>query len=101
MPAGGVNYVNWYDKNQKSTSETWNNTFRVTAPIGVTYTPFPFKKGGALSLFASILDVGAMVDYQLNRSPTDSTVRQKIYLSDIFSPRSRQDTKIKLNASNL
>ncbi|MCX6269270.1 MAG: hypothetical protein NTW16_18280 [Bacteroidetes bacterium] len=84
----GVNAGNW--PKDKSNSMTWNGNFRLTAPIGIAWTPFSFGKGGALSVFASILDIGAIVDYQLNGgSPGDSAnpeVTQKIYLANIFSP---------------
>lgn len=77
----GANMGNW--SKDKSSSKTWNNDFRLTAPIGIAWTPFSFGKGGSLSLFASVLDVGAIVSYQL---VNDTTVDQKIYLSNIFSP---------------
>jgi hypothetical protein len=80
----GVNAGNW--PKDKSTSLTWNGNFRLTAPIGIAWTPFSFGKGGSLSVFASVLDVGAIVDYQLNSDSTSQEVNQKIYLANVFSP---------------
>lgn len=78
----GVNAGNWPKDN--STSSTWNSNFRLTAPIGVTWTPFSYGKCGALSVFVPVIDVGAIVNYQLNSDSTE--VDQKIYLANIFSP---------------
>ena len=80
----GINAGNWPKDN--SSSPTWNGNFRLTAPIGIAWTPFSFGKGGALSIFASILDIGAIVDYQLKGDSANQEINQKIYLANIFSP---------------
>jgi len=80
----GVNAGNW--PKDKSPSVTWNGDFRLTAPIGITWTPCSFGKGGSLSLFVPLLDIGAMVDYQLKKDSTSQEINQKIYLANIFSP---------------
>jgi hypothetical protein len=68
-----------------STSKTWTNTIGITAPIGLNWAFGSMRKGGSLSLFASLLDIGAVVDYQLTDS-TQSSFEQKIYLENILSP---------------
>lgn len=73
---------------------SWNDQFGVHAPIGISFS-YGLKKGGSLSLFASILDIGAIVDYKLKRDSTitSSGLKQeeiskdyKIELGQIFSP---------------
>ena len=80
----GVNAGNW-PKNESS-SVTWNGDFRLTAPIGIAWTPFSFGKKGSISVFGSVLDVGAIVDYQLKTTDSTQEIDQKIYLANIFSP---------------
>ena len=80
----GVNGGNWPKNN--TSSLTWNNNFRITAPIGIAWTPFSWGKNGALSFFGSILDVGAVVDYQLKTDQSGKELNQKIYLANILSP---------------
>jgi len=88
----GVSFGNWLleESNSDDSEEsdenknTWNSKYRVTAQIGVAYTPLSMGKGGSVSVFASFLDIGAMVHYQLNGDST--AVDQKIYLANIFSP---------------
>ena len=75
----------------------WSDRFGVTAPIGISWTPgiFSWEKGGSLSLFTALIDLGAIVDYKLKKesNPTSSdpnaTVISKDYkiqLGQIFSP---------------
>jgi hypothetical protein len=54
------------------------------APIGLVYTPFSWGNGGSLSLFGSMLDIGAVVDYQLTQD--NAEFEQKILLKNILSP---------------
>ncbi|REG90452.1 hypothetical protein [Flavobacterium aquicola] len=85
----------------KSVSTTipnsWNDKFGVIAPIGISWTPgaLSWKHGGSLSIFASLIDLGAIVDYQLkkenitNDNGTTEEVIVKDYtieLGQIFSP---------------
>jgi hypothetical protein len=78
-----------YDNNN-----TWSNRWGVVAPIGVAFS-YGLKKGGSISLFGSLLDIGAIVDFQLKKdsvatsSGSDSAVLNKDYkvkLGQIFSP---------------
>lgn len=76
----------------------WSDKFGVYGPIGIAYTPgvFSFGKGGALSLFASVFDLGAIIDYKLKKDsvitstdPASSSSASKQYtvnLGQIFSP---------------
>ncbi|MEO5906915.1 MAG: hypothetical protein ABIQ11_09325 [Saprospiraceae bacterium] len=72
----------------------WNTPFGVIAPIGLSLSA-GLGKGGAFSLFFPLLDIGAVVDYQLkgNSIPSstggDSIVISKDYsikLGQILSP---------------
>ena len=53
------------------------------APVGVDFG-WGFGKGGSLSVNASILDVGAIVDYRLAND--SSAIESKITLGNILSP---------------
>jgi uncharacterized protein (DUF433 family) len=75
----------------------WSDEFGVIAPIGISWTPgfLSWKRGGSLSIFASFIDLGAIVDYQLkqedrtNNSGSTEEVIVKDYnieLAQIFSP---------------
>jgi hypothetical protein len=68
-----------------TTSRTWNNPINITAPIGLNLSFIPMEKYGSFSLFASLIDIGAIVDYQLTDS-TKKSFEQKIYLGNIISP---------------
>jgi hypothetical protein len=58
----------------------------VYAPLGFSFSRSLGKKhGGAVSIFASVIDVGAVASYRLANSPTD-TLKQKIRLESIISP---------------
>ncbi|SFN19636.1 hypothetical protein SAMN05428949_1871 [Chitinophaga sp. YR627] len=75
----------------------WHDKFGVTAPIGISYTPgfLSWEKYGAISLFASLIDLGAIVDYKLkqdsipNNAGGNTAAIKKEYeikLGQIFSP---------------
>ena len=75
----------------------WHDHFGVTAPIGISYTPgfLSWEKYGSVSLFASLIDLGAIVDYKLkqdsipNNSGGNTAAINKDYeikLGQIFSP---------------
>jgi hypothetical protein len=70
---------------ENPTSRTWNNPISMTTPIGLNLSFFPMEKRGSFSLFASLIDIGAIVDYQLTDS-TKKSFEQKIYLENILSP---------------
>jgi hypothetical protein len=61
---------------QKSNAATgtWNDKFGVFAPIGVSFS-YGLEKGGSISVFTSLFDIGAIVDYQLRQDsiPTNGT----------------------------
>ena len=67
-----------------------NSKVGVTAPIGIAVSLGlgHYKKNGppvgALSLFASLIDVGAIAGYRLNDDST--ALDQKVTLNDIFTP---------------
>ena len=58
----------------------------IYAPVGFSLSKGLNKKmGGAFTLFASIIDVGAVASYRLSNGPTDS-LKQEIRLESIISP---------------
>ena len=66
-----------------------NSTVGVTAPIGVavSWGLGHFKNGnsiGSLSLYGTLIDVGAIAGYRLNDDST--TLDQQVTLGDIFTP---------------
>ena len=76
-------------------TNAWTSQFGVTAPIGIAFSKGFGGNNGSLSLFLSLLDLGAIVDYQLKAETTttpgglDTTTIHKDYkveLGQIFSP---------------
>ncbi|MEI6946855.1 hypothetical protein V9K67_06590 [Paraflavisolibacter sp. H34] len=76
---------------------TWSDKFGVTAPVGISWTPgcLSWEKGGALSLFTALFDIGAIVDYKLQKEPDPTSANPnatvlvkdyKVELGQIFSP---------------
>ncbi|MDH5609201.1 MAG: hypothetical protein OEY56_06955 [Cyclobacteriaceae bacterium] len=77
-------------------NNAWNNKFGVIAPLGVSVNWG--LGGGSLGFLGSLLDVGAIVDYEFRSdttrtfSPTDTTtqtntsINYKIELGQLFSP---------------
>jgi hypothetical protein len=66
-----------------------NSKVGVTAPVGIAFSLGlgHFKNGssiGALSLYGTLIDVGAIAGYRLNNDST--ALEQKITLGDIFTP---------------
>ena len=81
------------DKNNDNSS--FNSSFGVIAPVGIAYTPgfASLGQGGSFSVFATLLDIGAIADYDLKREPSATqqnteTVKKdyKVKLGQIFSP---------------
>lgn len=84
-------------------ANAWDGKVNVTAPIGVSFS-HGFNKSGSISLFASLIDIGAVVDYEIKRDTTftssintstqDTTMvatinsknDYKVELGQIFSP---------------
>lgn len=90
-------YLSVSNKNKGLTNSSWSDKFGVIAPIGLSWTPgcFSWQKKGSLSFFASVFDLGAIVDYNLKEEPDptntdpDATIIKKDYevkLGQIFSP---------------
>ena len=69
---------------KNSTSKTWNNPFSVTAPVGFNFSSST-KRNVSYSAFISIIDIGAIVDYQLTDT-AKGNFEQKILLENILSP---------------
>ncbi|GLU53215.1 hypothetical protein Dfri01_26760 [Dyadobacter frigoris] len=83
--------------NPENSKGTMSDRFGVIAPIGVSYTPgfASLGKSGSVSLFISLLDLGAIVDYKLKIDSTVTSTAAKaaavtknysIELGQIFSP---------------
>ena len=83
--------------NKSNINSSWSDKFGVIAPIGISWTPgfASLGKGGSFSLFGSLFDLGAIVDYRLKKEPDatssnpNATVTKKDYevkLGQIFSP---------------
>lgn len=72
-------------------STAWNNPFGLHAPVGIALSR-GLGRGGSLSAFGALIDIGAAVDYELQLSEdpnTGNTVVErdyKIELGQIFSP---------------
>lgn len=72
--------ANWYTEKYKSTTLTNNAisfpTFGISLPVGVAFSKGLRNKWvGSLSLFASVLDLGAVASYQLS-TPDSVTSKQ-------------------------
>lgn len=65
-------------------TNAWNSKWAVSAPVGITVS-YGLEKFGSLSLMGVILDVGAIVDYQI-QSEDNTIIESKISLGNIFSP---------------
>lgn len=82
---------------QNSVSGTWSSRWGVVAPIGISWTPLilSWQKAGSVSFFGALLDLGAIVDYRLQKeqdpssADPDATIISKEYkvqLGQLFSP---------------
>jgi hypothetical protein len=60
----------------------WDRAFNLAAPVGLNLSFCSLRKGGSFSLFVPVIDVGAIVDYQLTAT---NQIEQKIYLSNIWT----------------
>lgn len=71
----------------KSGATAWSSKYGISAPVGLSAN-FGFRKGGSISLFGSLIDIGAVVDYRLKYDSSASQVNKeyKIELGNIFSP---------------
>lgn len=67
---------------------SWTDLFGVTAPIGISYTPgfLSWGKCGSLSLFAPLIDLGAIVNYKLKKdSVVNSSGQSQVAISKDYS----------------
>ncbi|HEY9049057.1 MAG TPA: hypothetical protein VIN08_24320 [Ohtaekwangia sp.] len=83
----------WSSNAGGAIDRAWNSKFGVIAPIGISAS-YGFKKWGSASVFATLLDLGAIVDYHLkydsvSTGGTKTVATSKNYqikLGQIFSP---------------
>jgi hypothetical protein len=80
---------------KQENNNAWNSRWGVTAPIGVAASWGLKGRLGSFSLFGSLLDLGAIVDYQLKKDSvaipsggSEEVIEKdyKIRLGQIFSP---------------
>lgn len=83
-----------FGKKDMAAGYAWTDRWGISAPIGISIS-HGFSKWGSLSVFASLIDLGAIVDYQLK---VDSVINSsgdkvpaiskdyKIELGQLFSP---------------
>lgn len=77
---------------KNNTQSTWNDRVAISAPIGLSISYGLDNNWGSISLFAPLLDLGAIVDYKLeyeNEGTPNETLESKDYtieLGQIFSP---------------
>jgi len=62
----------------------WGTIFGVSAPIGIAASMRIGKNGGSMSLFASLIDIGAVASYRFENETT--TQLAPIKLENIFAP---------------
>jgi hypothetical protein len=69
---------------------SWSNHYGCIAPIGVALSTKIGRKGkwGSASVFGSMFDIGAIIDYDLKTDTTNATVKKeyKVQLGQLFSP---------------
>lgn len=73
-----------FRKPAETVQQTWDAAMGFTAPVGFAYTPLSFGKGGAISVFVPLIDVGAIAQFRI--SDTTSQIEEDISLGNIFSP---------------
>jgi hypothetical protein len=76
---GGFGKFGSVDKTQNA----WSSRMAVSAPIGIAVS-HGFNKGGSVSLTGTLIDVGAIVDYQLTND--SSYIESTITWGNLFSP---------------
>lgn len=75
----GANYNFTHTANAVS---NWDRAFNLAAPVGLNLSFCSLRKGGSFSIFVPVIDVGAIVDYQLTSA---NQIEQKFYLSNIWT----------------
>lgn len=84
--------LSFTDPKNEAVQSTWNDQFAISAPIGFSVSHGFDNNWGAISLFLPVLDLGAIVDYQLkyeNEGTPDEELGSKDYtikIGQIFSP---------------
>jgi hypothetical protein len=91
-------YYSTYNGNPTAL-RAWSDRFGVYGPIGLSFTPgfLSWGKAGSLSFFGSVFDLGAIIDYKLQKDPsvatstdpakaTNSTKDYSVNLGQLFSP---------------
>lgn len=84
---GYIGYFNRQLKSEDKFVTGFTQSYGITAPIGFTFSA-GLRKGGSLSAFTGILDVGAIAQYQLETDPTSgaTTAEPEIDWGNILSP---------------
>lgn len=70
--------------NVPGSKEQWGPIFGLSAPIGVAVSKRIGKNGGSVSLFVSLIDIGAVASYRFENETT--TQLPPIKLENIFAP---------------
>jgi hypothetical protein len=84
-------YPGYYIRENKTTElhplTGFSNTNGITAPIGLSFS-YGFGRAGSFSLFAGILDIGAIFKYHVENDTANepAAIESEIELGDIFSP---------------
>jgi hypothetical protein len=78
-------------------SRAWENSVNVTAPIGVAFS-LGLSDYGSASIFASLIDIGAIVDYELKQDKTveTSTDTSSMDTTMITTVNTKSDYKVEL-----
>lgn len=79
----GITYNFYVDKEGKS-ANAWQSNFSVSAPVGIGFSTGLPRRMGSASLTGTLVDIGAIVDYQLSND--SSVIESKIKLGNIISP---------------
>jgi hypothetical protein len=78
-------YYSFHSGNS-SIQSAWTDKFGVAAPIGISWTPgcLSWRRGGSLSAFVSLFDLGAIVDYKLKKDSTitDNGSKEQVVSKD-------------------
>lgn len=75
----------------------WNGKFGITAPIGISFSN-GWNNRGSLGLFISLIDLGAIVDYEYNTDTSFSTSVSSSSLdtTTVATVNSKNDYKVEL-----
>ena len=73
----------YYGKESDAVKNNWTRNRGFLAPIGLELSG-GLKEWGNLSLFLPVLDIGAVVDFELNNDSTETTT--KFVIENVFSP---------------